>query len=132
MSDEFENREWVRLGVAGSLARQYALDQRSLLPLLASLLESAAPNETTVLRRGGLFSKKIVCGVKITLNDLTYTMEDPGRGAMRAERVHVVRGIALKTEQIPVEEWVEEVSEHLEQRAATSAAARNAMERLIS
>ncbi|HZP82844.1 MAG TPA: hypothetical protein VFB21_14485 [Chthonomonadaceae bacterium] len=131
MSDAFEQQEWVKFGVAATLSKQYAADQRMFLELLAQMLESALPDEAEIGRRGGLFSKKTVQRVTVTLGDNRYTLEDPGRGPLRASRTHIVRGIALKTEPIPVEDWLKELGAALDERARTSAAAREALARLV-
>ncbi|HZO91192.1 MAG TPA: hypothetical protein VFB38_22905 [Chthonomonadaceae bacterium] len=131
MADEFEQQEWVKFGVAATLSRQYAADQRLFLDLLARMLESALPEEAQIERRGGLFSKKTVQRVTVTLGENRYMLEDPGRGPLRAFRTRVVRNIALKTEPIPVQDWLAELSAALEERARTSAAAREALARLV-
>jgi hypothetical protein len=131
MADDFEAQDWVKFGVATTLSRQYAADQRGFLEMLARLLEGAMPDETEVMRRGGLFSKKTVQRVMVTLGENRYTLEDPGRGPLQAARVRVVRGIALKTEPISVEEWVDELSAHVDERARTDQAAREALARLV-
>ena len=131
MSDPFEEQEWMKFGVAATLSRQYADDQRAFLELLASMVERALPDETEIQKRGGLFSKKTVQRVQVTLNENRYVLEDPGHGALQASRVRVVRGIALKTEFVPVEEWLAELGSTLEERARTSAAAREALSRMV-
>lgn len=131
MADPFEQQEWVKFGVAATLSRQYAADQREFLELLAQMLEQALPEEAEIGRRGGLFSKKTVQKVALTLGENRYTLEDPGRGPLRASRAHIVRGIALKTETIPVEEWLAELGAALDERASNSAAAREALSRFI-
>ena len=131
MSDDFEQQEWMKFGIAATLSKQYAADQRVFLDLLASMLDSALPGEAEVVRRGGLFSKKTVSKVIVTFGDNRYTLEDPGRGPLEASRTHFVRGIALKTEALPVETWLAELSANLDDRAKTSAAAREALARLV-
>ena len=131
MSDEFEQQEWMKFGVAATLSKQYAADQRVFLDLLASMLESALPGEAEVVKRGGLFSKKTLSKVIVTFGDNRYTLEDPGRGPLEASRTRIVRGIALKTEALPVEIWLAEMSANLDERAKTSAAAREALARLV-
>ena len=131
MSDEFEQQEWMKFGVAATLSKQYAADQRVFLDLLASMLESALPGEAEVVKRGGLFSKKTISKVIVTFGDNRYTLEDPGRGPLEASRTRIVRGIALKTEALPVEIWLAEMSANLDERAKTSAAAREALARLV-
>src|ERR1051326_6574983 len=103
MSDEFEQQEWLKFGIAATLSKQYAADQRVLLVLLAQMLESALPEEAEIVKRGGLFSKKTIAKVIVTFGDHRYTLEDPGRGPLQASRTRIVRGIALKTESLPVE-----------------------------
>ena len=131
MSDEFEQQEWMKFGVAATLSKQYAADQRVFLNLLASMLESALPGEAEVVKRGGLFSKKTLSKVIVTFGDNRYTLEDPGRGPLEASRTRIVRGIALKTEAQPVETRLAELSANLDERAKTSAAAREALARLV-
>ena len=131
MSDAFEQQEWVKFGVAATLSKQYAADQRMFLDLLAQMLEGALPGEVEIGRKGGLFAKKTVQRVTVTIGDYRYTLEDPGRGPLVATRIRIVRGIALKTETIPVEEWLAELGAALDERAGASAAAREALARMI-
>lgn len=131
MADDFEQQEWLKFGVAATLSKQYAADQRVLLELLATMLDGALPDEAEIVKRGGLFSKKTIAKVVVTFGDHRYTLEDPGRGPLQATRTRIVRGIALKTEPIPVEEWLAEISANLDERARTSARAREALARLI-
>ena len=131
MQDKTKQQEWVKFGVAATLAKQYAADQRDFLELLARMLESALPEEAEIGRRGGLFAKKTVCRVTITLGENRYTLEDPGRGPLRATRTHIVRGIALKTEAITVQDWLAELGAALDERAQTSAQAREALSHFV-
>jgi hypothetical protein len=130
MSDEFEQQEWMKFRVAATLSKQYAADQRVFLDLLAAMLGSALPEEAEIVKRGGLFSKKTIAKVVVTFGENRYTLEDPGRGPLLAWRTRIVRGIALKTESVPVETWLAELSANLDDRARTSAAAREALARL--
>ncbi len=131
MSDAFEQQEWVKFGVAATLSKQYASDQRQFLELLAQMLLRALPDETQVDRKGGIFSKKTIARVNVLLGGSRYDLEDPGRGPLIAKRVQIVRGIALKTEEIPVETWLSELGAALDERARSSAAAREALANMI-
>ncbi len=111
-------KEFSEVGVAGALARAYAQDARGFLPLLAVVLTGALPDETEVERRGGLFQKeKPVRKIVVTLGDNIYTLEDLGRGPLSASRVKIVRGIKLKTDALPTETWLAEVSAEVSARA---------------
>ena len=60
MSDDFEQQEWLKFGVAATLSKQYAQDERQFLEQLASMLEAALPGEIDIGRKGGFFAKKTV------------------------------------------------------------------------
>lgn len=130
MDDDLE--AWSALGVAGALANSYAQDARGFLPFLAIILEGAMPQETAVERKGGLFQKKkTVRKVTITLGDRVYTLEDLGSGPLDAHRVKIVRGIVLKTEPLPVETWLAELSEEISARAGRNEKAYFALRDLL-
>ena len=131
MSDDFEQQSWVKFGVASALAKQYAADQRGFLEMLSHMLASALPDATETVRRGGLFAKKTIQRIVVTIGENRYTLEDSGRGPLTASRTHIVRGIALKTEEISVELWVEELGAQLDERARTSLSAREALSKLV-
>ena len=129
MEDSFENRDDVRIGVAAALGRQFAADARGFLPLLCGLLRQWLPGETKEITTG--FFKKITVGVEVTLDDTCYRISDPGRGRPTAERVKVVRGIALKTESISKEQCLAEIAETIEVRAQRTTEDRAAMARML-
>ena len=131
MSDEFEQQDWVKFGVAATLSKQYASDQRSFLESLAKMLESAMPAETEIFKKGGLFSKKSVSKITVSLGEYRLSLEDLGHGPLIASRVRVVRGIALKTENLPIEDWVAELSETVDERARTNRAAQEALTKFM-
>lgn len=113
------------MGVAGALQKEYMKDQAFFLDLLARTLQAALPNETEIKTRG--FLKKSLAAVYVDFGDYRYGFEKPERGPVIATRIKVVKGIALKTEEMPIEQGLEELSLALEERAAKSAAARNAL-----
>ena len=131
-STDFTGEEFTNVGVAGALAHAYAEDARGFLPLLAVVLTGAMPDETLVERKGGLFQReKPVRKVSVTLGNLVYTLEDLGRGPLAACRVKVVRGIALKTEPMPAEIWLAELSAEIAERARRNEKAYFALRRLL-
>ena len=124
--------EFSEVGVAGALARAYAQDARTFLPLLAIVLAGAMPDETEVERRGGLFQKdKPVRKITVTLGDNIYALEDLGRGPLAASRVKIVRGIKLKTDSLPTEEWLAEMSAEIAARAQKNEKAFFALKTLL-
>ena len=124
--------EFSEVGVAGALAHAYAEDTRGFLPLLAIVLTGTLPDETQIERKGGLFQKeKPIRKILVTLGDNIYTLEDLGRGPLAASRVKVVRGITLKTEPLPTEEWLAELSAEISARAAKNEKAFFALKNLL-
>lgn len=129
VADSFESQDWVRVGVASALAKEFTADQKRFLALFAKVLQEAFPQETRVQTKG-LFTKTVVA-VEVTLGEDRYRIADAGSGPLEAGRVRVVRGIALKTEPISMETCLNEISEAMEERARKSANDRLAMARLL-
>lgn len=122
---------WLQFGVAAELAKKYNADQRDFMQSLALFLEGVLPDETQLEQRGGWFAKKTLARIIVTLGEDRYTLEDPGRGPLQTTRTHIVRGIALKTEALPVETWIVELGTLLDERVKSSQAARTALARLV-
>ncbi|MBV9849911.1 MAG: hypothetical protein JO250_09585 [Armatimonadetes bacterium] len=130
MSDP--QNEWEALGVSAALANSYAQDARGFLPLLAGFLQAALPAETAVERKGGLFQKtKPIHKITVSLGENVYALEDMGHGALTAQRAKIVRGIRLKTDTLPVEDWLAELSDEITHRARRSEKAFFALKELL-
>lgn len=116
--------------LASSL-RADAADLNVFAEALATKLEGALPGQTTVDRKGGLFSKaKRVRQVTVDLGDSRYELSADG-GRVETTRCKTVRGIVLKTERLPVDEWIEDLSRQLAAEAQRNEQARLALERLL-
>jgi hypothetical protein len=126
---------WESIGVAGALLRSYAEDQKEFVPLLAVLLEQAMPRESIIERKKvRLFSSDTrIASITVTLGDNTYTLEDRSEHTpLAAQRVKIVKGIKLRTDEISVDQWLNEVGGEISARAQNSekalAALKNFME----
>jgi hypothetical protein len=128
--DNLEPEGWERVGVSAALAKSYAGDEREFLALLGTLLESALDTDIRIERRG-FFGGGAIHRIVLALGDYTYVIEDPGRGPLTASRKRLVRGVALKSEQMRVPEWIDALGAAIEERATTSQRARDALSRLI-
>jgi hypothetical protein len=82
-------------------------DMKAFLEGLAVRLEGALPGRVTVDRkRDGLFSREShVARIDITLDNSLYSIE-ANRGHATARRSKIVRGITIKSEQVPIPEWL--------------------------
>lgn len=116
--------------LAASL-RADTTDTRIFLEVLATKLGGALPQRTTVEREHHLFRKEQpVRRIQINLGDRSYALMAQPHGLL-AQRVHVVRGIALKTEEISLDQWIDELVQGLSALAQRSAQDRAALERLM-
>lgn len=117
--------------LASSL-RADAGDLKAFMEALATKLEGALPSETSVTRRGGgLFSgPKRVDRIVVDLGEYRYELQSAG-SRVQPSRSKAVRGIVLKTEQVPLDEWIDQLSRQLTEEANRSEQARLALQRLL-
>jgi hypothetical protein len=107
-------------------------DLRAYVEALAAKLEGALPGSVRIERRGGgLFGgAKRVARLALTLGSDELQLEsDDGRVSCR--RRTVVRGIALKNEELSLDAWIDAVSQALVAQAAESEHGRVALGRLL-
>ena len=124
------NDNALQIGVAAYLAKSYGEDERDFLESAALMLERALP-DATLVERGGAFWSKIrpVKNLTVTLGELEFTLANrDARASLEAQIRRSVRGVALKTETVPMADWIARLSAALSERAAQSHAAREALE----
>ena len=97
---------------------------------LAGRLSQSFPQHTKVETSGGFFSARHVESFEVTLEPHVYRMRREG-GQVRPERVRIVRGVALKTEHLPVDQWLQGLCESLANAATASATAHEAVTRMF-
>ncbi len=130
MNDELS--EPLRMEMFAASLRADSTDVKAFLEALATKLEGSLPNQTIVTRHSGLFSREHpVKEIIVTLGEYQYRISRDRQGPLQALRAKVVRGIVLKTEQLSIEQWIDELASGLAQTAAQSAQARAALERFL-
>ena len=118
--------------VLAAAIRADAADLRTFMEAFAGKLSEALPGQVTVEREGGLFQKEHrVRRIAVDLDDRHYELERV-RSTVEARTAHQVRGIKLKTEAVPLEDWIDSLAHHLAAHAERSAHARAALSRLIT
>jgi hypothetical protein len=116
--------------VAASL-RADAADLEAFVEALAAKLEAALPDQVQVERRGGLLGgNKRVRRIEVTLGDQRYEAEYE-RGRVTCRRRSVVRGIALKTQELDLDAWIAALSQDLLEESERSERGRQALARLL-
>jgi hypothetical protein len=116
--------------LAASL-RADAGDLRAFVEALAVKLTDAFPGQVRVERKGGLLGgAKRVRRISATLGDDQFELEhDDGR--IDCRRRNVVRGIALKNEELELDEWIDGLSKALVREAESSERGRQALDELL-
>lgn len=127
-----DDSNWLKIGVAAQLSRSFGEDERDFLETLALLLQTALPDATTI-ERGGAFWAKVrpVKSLTVELSEESFLLQSEA-GPLKSQITRRVRGVAIKTEEVRVEEWIHRLSDCLSQRAAQSRAAREALEKWIA
>jgi hypothetical protein len=115
--------------LAASL-RADATDLRTFVEGLATKLELSFP-ERCRIERTGLLSKKRVRKIAVELGDGRYELDNDD-GIVVARRCSVVRGISLKSEELSLEEWINELAAQLVAEADRSERDREALQRLLT
>ena len=130
MHDELSQPLQVEM-LAASL-RADSTDLKAFLEALAVKLEGSLPHQTLVTRHSSIFSREHpVKEIAVILGDYQYRVLRERQGPLVTSRAKVVRGIVLKTDQIAMEQWIEELAEGLARESVRSAQTRAALERFL-
>jgi hypothetical protein len=117
--------------LAASL-RSSSGDLATFVEVLADKLEHALPGRVAVERRAvRRFSKeKRVARIELALGDNRYIAVAQG-GALETRCAKAVRGVVLKTEELPLEAWLDAIARELAIEAEASEQSRLALEQLL-
>ncbi|HEY6410282.1 MAG TPA: hypothetical protein VIY29_22745 [Ktedonobacteraceae bacterium] len=124
--------EPLQMELLAASLRADSTDSRAFLEALAAKLAGSLPNQTTVTRHSSFFSREHpVKEIAVTMGDYQYRIWREKQGPIMTQRAKVVRGIVLKTEEILMDQWIDELADALAHEAAHSAQARIALERFL-
>ena len=118
--------------IAAGLTRNYAGDREIFLSLLVEALEPAVGERLRVQRSGGWFRRDgPIRRLDLDMDAQRFALDVGKGGALAATRQRVVRGIALKTEEMSVEAWLQAVAAVLADYARTHQEALEALKRRV-
>ena len=117
------------LDLVASALRADAGDVDVFFDVLVGKLEQVLPEQVEIAR-GGFLGRGKPEGVTVALGDRIYEAERARRRVVCRRRT-VVRGIALKSEDLDVGAWVDALSADLVDEAARSERARAALQGLL-
>jgi len=116
--------------LAASL-RAESRDVEAFVEALAAKLEGAFPERVRVERKGGhLGGRRRVERVTLELDEHSFELERE-HAQVNCRRRNVVRGIVLKNVTLPLEQWIDELSEALARTAGETERGRQALQRLL-
>ncbi len=107
-----------------------ANDIESAINNLAEMLEKSFPDQTVVESSGGMLSAKKLKLLEVTIEPHIFRLRRDGKH-VAAERVKVVRNVALKTSTLKFDEWIRELARDLSAMAKDTAASRAALARFV-
>jgi hypothetical protein len=117
--------------LAASL-RASSSDLTTFVDVLADTLEEALPGRVQVGRRATRFlgKQKRVERLQCELGGQRYLLASRD-GVVEARRATAVRGVVLKTEELPLGEWLDALARDLADEARTSEQAQLALQRML-
>jgi hypothetical protein len=121
------------LDLAAASVRADRTDTQAMIEALAVRLEEALPRMALVKRRrvGGFRSKRSeVERIAVEMGDERFELA-ASSGAVQCMRTKVVRGIALKREEVPIERWVRDLVDAVIASSAAGEEARSVLEGLV-
>jgi prefoldin subunit 5 len=118
--------------LAASSLRADGADIPAFIETLAAKLEAALPQRTRVQRQAKrMFSKdKRVQGIEVSMGENAYTLSLRGDVA-QGRRAKTVRGIAIKSEELTLDAWLQALTAELADEAQRSEASRRALQELL-
>jgi hypothetical protein len=136
MSDHFpepvDDPGGIGFDMLAASIRADASDLASFITVLGRKLFDALPGQVVCESERKRFGRgpDRIKRVEVTLDDQRFEMEEGG--AVPVARIsHVVRGMRLRSDDVPVDEWIERLSRKLAEVAAKSAKTRDAIAGLL-
>jgi hypothetical protein len=122
----------LEVDVLAAALRMDHQESGDLLEFLAKKLEQSLPQNTTVTRGGWFLSKEHPVGqITVSFGDYQYQITRERHGSFTAKVIKLVRGVAIKTTEIPIAQWTDEVAQQLAQLAKRSAQTRSALNKFV-
>lgn len=130
MDDSDDNGlEFETLAAALQLEKQEA---KSLVENLAAMLTLSLPDAVTVTRGGWFLSKeKPITELMVRFDEFHYQIIREKSGVFTARALKVVRGIALKSTDIPLEQCFQDIVKEVSKLAGKNAQARSALNKFV-
>jgi hypothetical protein len=125
--------EVVDVDLLAASLRASSSDLKVFVEVLAYKLEQALPGRVRVERRGSRLrgKQRRVVRLECQLGDRRYQLA-ADEGIVEARHATAVRGIVLKTEAVPLDDWLDALARDLATEARTSEQAQQALQALLA
>jgi hypothetical protein len=123
--------DWESLGVTSALLDRYQRDQQALLDQLATFLEGTLPRQTSVKRTHGVLGPRRTTGLTIEVAGQRYNLGQAEHARLEASRTRVVRGVAVRTEDLAMADWLSELGAALGAELEHTEGGSAALDRLL-
>jgi hypothetical protein len=108
-------------------------ETKGSLEYLAGMLENAVPAITSIKRGGWLLSaNKPIDELMVRFDDFHYRLVRQKHGSVIATEMKLVRGVVLKTSDIPVDQCIDSIVRQLVKLSESNAEARSALSRFMT
>ena len=115
------------------LAASLQMDKQEsgdLLEFLAKKLQQSLPKNTQI-QRGGFFGMGAIKQITIRFDENYYQINRERYGSFTPKIIKVVRGVVIKTTEISMEQWNNELALELSRLAQRSSEMRNALSKFV-
>lgn len=122
----------LQADILANVFRMDIAEAGDLLEALALKLTASLPENTSVTRAGWMLSsKRPVQELTVRFDNAHLQIVREKHGSFRAQVMKVVRGVVLKTSEIPVDQWIVELSQQLAEVAERNATTRRALNKFV-
>jgi hypothetical protein len=128
MEDSLEQS--LAVDVLAASLRMDKQESGDLLEFLAKKLQQSLPKNTQI-KRGGFFGTGEIQQITIYFDENYYQINRERYGSFTAKVIKVVRGVVIKTTEIPMEQWNDELALELSRLAQHSAQMRDALNKFV-
>lgn len=105
-------------------------DLKSFVEILATKLTDAFPDRVKVQRKGLPGTARPVVAITMTFAESQFVLEN-NKGQVSTRRRKMVRGVALNTDELRLDEWIDQLSAALVEESAHSERDRLALQTLL-
>jgi hypothetical protein len=122
------------MSLSAAMAQSYARDQYGFVSMVGAMLEESLPNNVVVVRKPvRLFSsEKKVVQVTISFPPDVFDIQEIGHGRLCATVYKVVGGITLKSTEVGIDKWLNDLGNALSVHAEGNQHASEGIKRFLS